>query len=116
MIKSDSDDGIEITRTDVVRNVVYDLTWLDDYNHIGWIRSRLLDSQIVENWHGGKKEIDLFIEASRVENDGHYSEYNSENESENEYTEQEAGKTQKHKTPFGKRKAEYCRIANSTDV
>ena len=74
-LQDDWKNSIFRNRTEVVRETIRNLGWLDDHNHRDWIRKKVLNSPLGQNWYGGVKEINMFIESTKFEKDGHYSVY-----------------------------------------
>ena len=82
----DQDDDRWNNRTDVVRRTVYDLAWYVDHDPEKVLRV-MKKRPLYKNWSGGEREIRMFVEASIVEDSGHYSAYpDNEDENENEYS------------------------------
>lgn len=136
---SDFKNSRTVTRSDAVRKVVYDLAWFDDYNHPKWMWKLLVNSTLFERWEGSTKELRMFINTSRSEEEGHYSVYQdeidddaihvkypegteepsaSDHSSSTGTTEQqlESNQTEKPTTKFDDRRKEHLNKFNNTDL
>lgn len=76
-LRNELDETESNNLTDVVRNTIYHLAWWTDHDAEKVLRI-LKQYELYETWEGSKKEVKMFVEASKTERKGCYSRYPKE--------------------------------------
>lgn len=88
------------TRTDAVRRVIYDLSWYADHDP-ETVLEILEGRDLYQNWDQGEREVRMFIEVSKVEDQGYYSLYPEEVDESNINEESESSKSKERNSGKG---------------